>query len=391
MSGGIAVASVNPLAGNDANSVENAAMGFTEDLQRENEPRRPSSARSRPSGQDEGDHLFPDTEDPDTDPNDDGHAEEDDPLRDDLLEDDTPPKKEGEDDEEENNEEDEENPDEDEDEGEDEDEDDIDALMEREFEVTVNGETESLPLKEILAGYSRDADYRQKTEALAREREELVEYAQEVVAERKQYADTLQSWIDMTAALEPSQADWDALEKADPKSFIELQKQWAAIRGKVEEAKTEQQKIAEREAEDATREYNRWVQTQNAELLKRVPALANKDKAKEFRSRLFTGGKQIGYSEEEIQRGAVDARDVMTLYYASRWLELQASRKNGQRPANSRKGPKTSATTQPRQVASPKAKAANTRNRRDADRRLQRSGSVDDAAMAFTEMLRNDR
>ena len=126
MSNGIAVASVNPLAGNDANSVENAAMGFTEDLARENEPRRreTSNARSRRSGEDEGDHLFPDVDSPDADTHDDGHAEEDDPLRDDILDDPGPKPKEneGEDDGEDEDEgeegEDEENP-EGEDDGED--------------------------------------------------------------------------------------------------------------------------------------------------------------------------------------------------------------------------------------------------------------------------------
>lgn len=389
MSGGNAVASVNPLdSGNDANSVESAALGFTEDLNRENEPRRRSEPRPRPSGQDDGESLFSDF-DPDADALDDGQAEEDDPLRDDLLEDPKPKPKEGEEegDDEEETPEDEENPDEGEDDGEDEDDDEI---LEREFEVTVNGETESLPLKEILAGYSRDADYRQKTEALAREREEVVAYAEETVAERQKYSETLQSWLDLTAALEPSQADWDALEKADPKAFIETQKQWAAIKGKVDEAKAGLAEIAKKNEETQVRQYNDWVKAQNAELLKRVPALANGDKAKEFRSRLFTGGRQIGYSDEEIASGAVDARDVMTLYYASRWLELQKSRQTGQRP-NAKKAPKTSGTTQHRNISSPKSKAATRRQARDADRRLQRSGSVDDAALAFTKMIQSER
>lgn len=42
-------------------------------------------------------------------------------------------------------------------------------------EITVNGEKMQVTLKELQAGYQKDADYRQKTEALSRERETITQ------------------------------------------------------------------------------------------------------------------------------------------------------------------------------------------------------------------------
>lgn len=48
--------------------------------------------------------------------------------------------------------------------------------------IKVDGETSEVSLKELAAGYQKDADYRQKTESLSREREEFAEERRQQVA-----------------------------------------------------------------------------------------------------------------------------------------------------------------------------------------------------------------
>lgn len=390
MSNGVTTAApVNPLdAGNDAHSVESAAQAFTEILSQESEAPK---GQSRPSGrrrrEEEDDTLFPDTDmDPDTARSDEGQGSDENDPSDPILDDDGKSDDKSEDDTD-DEEKDEDETDEDDDEEDDEDETDDDELdLEKEVEITVNGEVQNVKLSEVIAGYSREADYRQKTASLAEERREVVEFAQAVVEERQKYDTTLQSWLDMTEALRPADADWEALKKADPNTYIQTKEQWEAIEKKVAEAKAERETIAAKQAEDEARNYREYVKACNTKLVELVPALVNPKKAKAFSDTVFAYGKAAGYSEEELMTGAVDPRDVLTLYKAGKYDEIMRSRKAGQRPA--KKTVKTSAVSPPRNVSKSTNPGAK-RQLRDADRRLQRSGSVDDAANAFTAMLKS--
>lgn len=378
-------ANANPLdAGSDATTVESAATAFTEMLNSEAEPRKKSESsgkvRAEPSGQSDDDNA------PDDGPEGDkGHAPE--PVDEflsgerDIPEDDgNDNANEDEDDEDANAEtdNDDENVDDD---NEDNDDDDLD--LDREIEVNVAGETQKVKLAEVIAGYSREADYRQKTARLSEERDEVFAYAEEVVQERTHYAETLDTFVSMTEALQPSKEEWEALRKANPDLYIQTKEQWDQISAKVNEAKAEQAKIAEREAKDAVRQRNEFTRKENAKLLERIPALANPKKAKEFRSIIFKYGKDAGYTEQELLTGAVDHRDVITLYKAAKYDEIIRSRKAGQRPG--KKEPKNIPSSRPRSLSK---NAGKNRTAKNADARLARSGSVDDAAMAFTEFLR---
>jgi hypothetical protein len=167
MSNGIGVADANPLAGADANSVESAAESFTRMLEAENQPaREPEKANSpRRSGREApktSERLFEGTENPqapDTAPTDSGQAPDDDADEfDDPFLSDTP---QGDDqDGEEDDADDAADETDDDDTG-----DDLD--LNREVDVVVAGETKRVKLSEALAGYSREADYRQKTQRLA--------------------------------------------------------------------------------------------------------------------------------------------------------------------------------------------------------------------------------
>jgi hypothetical protein len=388
MSNGIGVADANPLAGADANSVESAAESFTRMLEAENQPaREPEKANShRRSGREApktSERLFEGTENPqapDTAPTDSGQAPDDDADEfDDPFLSDTP---QGDDqDGEEDDADDAADETDDDDTG-----DDLD--LNREVDVVVAGETKRVKLSEALAGYSREADYRQKTQRLADERREVEAYANEVVQERQQYTTALKEWTTLTAALEPSEADWDNLARTDPSLFNATRKQWDGIKAKVKEAEAELARVEKLNQQQAERQYGYWVQEQNEKLAAAVPALANPKKAAEFRNLIFAYGQRAGYSPDEIRAGAVDHRDVLTLYKAARYDEIVRSRKAGARNGKAKAAePKPSATTRPRNVSRPQKGTGNNRAVREANARLQRTGTVEAAADAFTKMI----
>lgn len=372
MSGESVIALSNPLdEGNSANSVESAARGFDTlfgdvELETVNPEPKAAKASAKPSepapvNSDAGDDAATDGEG--QSPDDDGLA---DPILDGTADDGDEDGEDGE-------------------QGDTEDgEDDGELDLDREVEVTVNGEVQNLPLKEVIAGYSRDADYRQKTARLAEERREVEDFARETVQTRQQLDAKIIEWDDHLKAIMPSDEDWKAVEDADPKTALAMRKQWDGLKAVVDKAKADREALQAQEAEQATREYMAWAQREDAALFEKVPALRNPKAATKFRDLVFSYGQRSGYSLEEL-KAAADHRHVLTLYKAARYDEIQAARKGKGLKAPSE--PRSGATSsRPRAIAKGKG-VADKRAQREAEGRLQRTGSVQDAAMAFTKMF----
>lgn len=272
-------------------------------------------------------------------------------------------------------------------EGDDDDEGDDDP----EHEVTVNGVPQKVKLSELQASYSREADYRQKTEAHARDVEQVQEFAG-ALSQRRQQVDTLiQTYQDLINAVMPSQQEWDALKSRDPQAYIAAQEQWGGFISKMEEAKAQRDALAGQQSEEGQVNYNRYVKQENDKLFERVPALKNPKVQKQFSDAIFSYGKKMGYTPEEMAKGLVNHRDVMTAYYAARYLQIQESR-NANKKQQARKGPRQSeGNSTPRPVQTPRGQqSARRMNRqRNADQELQRTGSMQSAGAAFAAMFRD--
>jgi len=391
MSAGISNA--NPterFGGSEATGTEGAAESFTEFLENEaeaNNPRPPKrERREAPASQDgaeDGDEgQTPDTRQPKRERAEDTDDEGDDPLRDPLLD--------GDEDEADDKGDTDEDGDDEADDTDDEDGDDEEGEEDPEFEVKVNGETVKVKQSELIAGYSREADYRQKTTELASEREEIEAYATETVQQRQRYEAGIQMYADLIASVMPSQAEWDALEKADPQAFIAAQKQWGGFLGKIEASKAERDALDAEKAKETERANGEYIKAENKQLLKALPQLANPKVAKQFSDKIFAYGKRMGYTPEELTAGLINHRDVQTAYYAARYLEIQDSRKANQGKAKG-KPRAAEVSSNPRPIASPKGRqqARASRASQKADRELARTGTIQSAATAFSSMFRD--
>jgi hypothetical protein len=260
-----------------------------------------------------------------------------------------------------------------------------------EHEITINGVPTKVKLSELQASYSREADYRQKTEALSRDYEQVQEFGQ-ALNQRRQQVDTLiQTYQDLINSVMPSQEEWDTLERTNPQQFIAAQKQWQGFIGKMEEAKAHRESLTGQMTEEQTANYNRYVKEENDKLYGRIPALKNPKVQKQFADAVFSYGKKMGYTPEEMARGLVNHRDVLTAYYASRYLQIQESRQANKKQ-QARKGPRQSeSNSSPRSVQTPRGQQSAKRMNRQqrADRELQRTGSIQSAGEAFANMFRD--
>lgn len=387
---------VNPLdPGNDSHSVETAAEDFTAMLReegqpaprpkRERAPAAPSPEKSdnadeRGDGQTERQPPKGEREEPADEPD---QTDESDPILDDTPEAKPAEEDKGEDDEDGPDDEDDEESDEDED---DEESDNPDAFLDKEFEVTVNGEKLKVTGREALAGYQKDADYRQGTERNAREYEEIQNYAKETVEVRQRTDTTLTQAMALIEALQPSKEDWDALERDNPQGYISAQKHWAGLIEKAQGIAAAKERLSADQVAQTEAEQARYAEQEERELIKKFPALRDEKKADAFRSSIFEYGRKAGWTDKELVAGAIDHRTLITLYKAAQYDKIRDTKAAAGKKASS-KAPKNSAENRAR----PPSRNTSKNARREADRRLQRTGSLQDAAASFAELVRSER
>jgi hypothetical protein len=387
--------------GSDATGTETAAESFTQFLENEGKPdpqsrpaRRANAEKRARKADDDGAGEADEGQGRERQPKGErserrqesepeGDAPEVDPLHDPVLDGDAP-------------EEDGDNPD---DTDADEDADEVDPDAEGdddegdedpEFEVTVNGEKKSVKQSELLASYSREADYRQKTEVLARDVEQVHEFATALTARRTEADNLVQMAEDLLQAILPKDEDWQVLRQKDPNAFIAAQEQWQGFINQATKLRQAREAQNGQQGEEDGVKYGNYVKEQNRLLFDKVPALRNPKVQKQFSETIFAYGKKMGYTPEELAKGLVNHRDVQTAYYAARYLQILESRKAQSKQA-AKKGPRQSeGNSTPRTPQSQRGRDNSRRmnRQRDADRELQRTGSPQSAAKAFAAMFR---
>lgn len=244
--------------------------------------------------------------------------------------------------------------------------------------VKIDGKEEQIPLKEAIAGYQRQADYSRKTGALAEQRKQLDQEAQQVMAERQQYAqllNVLQSQLSEAVQQEP---DWEKLYAEDPLEYVRQKDVWRERSEKLQAAAAEQQRVTALMAEQQTQQLRQMVQQGREKLTELVPAWKDKAKWEGDRAKLRSyATEKLGYSDEEISQ-AYDPRAVLALYKAMRFDEIMSKRPAPQ----AQQGPR------PMRPGSPQtAPARRTSEITRQKQRLAQTGHVRDAAKIFESLI----
>lgn len=243
--------------------------------------------------------------------------------------------------------------------------------------VIVNGKEYAVSYEELISGYQRNADYTQKSQALASEKKALEterESVKDLTEQRKTYQEGAERFgknaLLVMAALEtrfmPPEPD-PSLAQSDPRAYHELKEKRAEalhFRGAL------QQELQSLE-HTAKVHHQQLVKKSRAELYKVMPEMAeapNRQKLREYAN-------SLGFSDEQI---AQEANHVLFVCVekARRWDELQ-KRKETLKPKKPL--PKAAKRTN----AQPSARAVENRKRQDALAQHGQQKSVKSAETAI--------
>lgn len=249
-------------------------------------------------------------------------------------------------------------------------------LLAHEFEIVVDGEPQVVKLTEALQGYTRTKTFHQRMNKINEDRAMLQREAQVLVADRQKYITMIDSLQKQLDSLVPEEPDWDALLKTDPTKYASMQKQYRDYYTQRKVIDDTRAKVEREQQQAQEEEYKKYVNEENKKTLRLVKSWATDKKAlaRDFKSMTRTA-KSVGFSDKEVTE-VVDHRMIAILLKASRYDKMMASKNRitavKTNPAKSGAGSKGTA---------PKALAG-------ASRQLSKTGSIDDAADVFTQIIR---
>lgn len=244
--------------------------------------------------------------------------------------------------------------------------------------VKVNGSEDAKPLSELVKSYQiHQATEAELAETKTKSKAVIEELNQQkaAIAESLQILQTIVQ--DEEAAIEKSlkSTDWAKLREDDPAEYsarkAEIAERREALQAKKQKAVEAYQKVDETTRQQRDEQLRQYVQTERAELLKKIPDWQDPEKAQAEQNKLSEYLIGQGYTKEEIAK-AYDHRLVVGLRKAMLWDEMQSKSQVAKK-----KVVKVPKVLKP---GAPKPKEQANRERVEKQRaKLRETGSLDDA------------
>jgi hypothetical protein len=247
------------------------------------------------------------------------------------------------------------------------------------FTVRIDGKDEKVPVSELLAGYSRQADYTRKTQALANDRKAVEQEASRARAERAEYAALLPKLrlaVEQGAGAEP---DWAALQ-ADktPEGQLKFATEaasWTQVRDRKSALLEEERRVANQTAQENAGQMRQLITNEKQQLIAKMPDWKDPVKAKKASDAIEAVLRSVGYGDEDLK--IYDHRAMIIADKAAKFDAIMAAQ-----PALKKKLTAAKVVTPGGGVRTPKTAVDSARAR------FNKSGTVKDAAGFFETLLK---
>tara|TARA_R110001599_G_scaffold79374_3_gene215027 strand:+ start:904 stop:1929 length:1026 start_codon:yes stop_codon:yes gene_type:complete len=250
------------------------------------------------------------------------------------------------------------------------------------FTVKINGENVDVSLDELQNGYSRQADYTKKSQALAEERKQFSHDRDAVLLERQQYSQLLGALQQQLTAFDEPAPDWDRLFDEDPIEGARQERQYRLRteqrQQKMQAIAIEQQRVNDANAQEQQQQMRGLIQSEAAQLPELIPEWRDEKIANKQREQLREYLIDQGVAEEEL--GAlVRANHIKVLRKAMLFDQGQKRVRKAQKAGQGGKTVRSGSRQQQVKPSQRKTKAA--------FQRLKQTGSAENAASIIESML----
>ena len=246
---------------------------------------------------------------------------------------------------------------------------------EKRYRVKVDGQEIEVSESELLQGYQRDADYRNKTKAVAEERRQIEATKSQVVQEREHLKQAIDHFLVSTPEVQPPDP---SLIEADPVEYLKQQRNFEMNIARRQQAIAARQHLEMQQQQEAAQSYAQHLQQEKELLLSVLPDWKDDTKAKAETAAIREYLKKTGYDEKAID-ALSDHRSVVLARKAMLYDQMV--------------GKADAAKKQVKNLPPPVQKPGAARDvgaqdgRTRAMQQLKRSGSTDAAAAVFERLI----
>ena len=245
------------------------------------------------------------------------------------------------------------------------------------YKVKVAGQELDVTLDELRNGYSRDADYRRKTEELSNERKNFHSQSEK---QRQDYSQKLSEMNQLLSNAqqelnsEISSSDLEALYDEDPAQAAKIEHR---LRRKQEKLNSALQKTqSEQKAQ-----FDGYLQVEKTKLVNKIPDFADPSKASSLKNNMRSHLSKYGFNDQEIAQ-VYDHRILMLVNDAMKFGNLQKAKPNIAKKIS--KPSRVFKSGIKKDKSDYQSKAA-----REKFGRLRKTGSLKDAQNIFLDMINN--
>ena len=261
---------------------------------------------------------------------------------------------------------------------EDEDSDEVEVEERKTFRVKANGEEKDVTLTELVEGYQKGSDYTKKSQALADDRKKVEAEAHavsEAMQMREQYAQRLGQVQQLLEQDANDGVNLDELKENDPIQYAIKVAEKTENNKKIQLINQEQGRLAQAQKAQVAEHQAKMVAHESNMLTEKVKEFSDPKKAEQIKNDIRSFGKSVGFSDEELAQ-VYDHRHVIVMQKAMAYDKLQkanpgVAKKLTKAPKMSKKG----------------NKVANVDVYQKQKKRLQGSGSIEDATELFKNFI----
>lgn len=246
------------------------------------------------------------------------------------------------------------------------------------YKVKVAGQEFDVTLDELRAGYSRDSDYRRKTEELSYEKKQ---FQSEAEKQRQDFSkklgdlNQLMSVAKQQLNQELNSVDLEKLYEEDPTEAARIEHRLRRKQETFNQAIKKTQNLQQQEIE-------KFVRDQQRELVSKVPEFSDPQKASALKSNMRNYLNGYGFNDQEIGQ-IYDHRIVMLVNDAMKYRSLEKTKPNIAKKIAKPSKVFTSG------VKKDKA-SINATKFKDKLSRLKKTGSIKDAQSVFLDVIGNN-
>ena len=248
------------------------------------------------------------------------------------------------------------------------------------YTIKVDGKDVEVTLDELQAGYSRHADYTQKSQVLAEQRKQAEQELAATQQERQRYLSQLEQFnVESNKKLDEFKSvDWTKLKEEDPTEYMLKRDQFRDIQENQRLAKEEQQALVYKQQQEHEAKWQQELSRQQEIMVQRLPEWNDPDKGPKLKQNIKSFAVKKGFTPQEVDT-LIDARSVDVLHKAMLYENLLEAKISNKKVKVVPKVQKPGTPATKGEISSDKVKAQRAR--------LRKTGHVNDAKSVIESLM----